>query len=408
MKILISTIGTRGDVQPLVALGVELQARGHSIGVCVAPNFKEWVESFGFTCHPIGPDLKQFMNRPIPAKRSRPTRAQRRFLAEGTIREQFRVLTEAARGCDLLVGGGALQLALRSIGEALGIPYVYVAYCPASLPSPHHPPPKMLSHYPQWLPGVVNRILWRNDARSWNDLFRTALNEERAKIGLPPVADVQRYVFTNRPWVAADPILAPLPSSPGMRIATTGAWYLSDQATLPDDVERFLASGEPPVYLGFGSMRAPQETGTMLVDAARRLGRRSILSKGWAGIGTSVLGEDCLVVEDVSHERLFPRVAAVVHHGGAGTTHATARAGRPHVIVPHNYDQFYWAYRVEQLGVGTSTVKRERLTVDALRSSLERCLRPEMAVRAQALAPRITRDGAQRAAQQLGAISSPV
>jgi vancomycin aglycone glucosyltransferase len=266
----------------------------------------------------------------------------------------------------------------------------------------------MLSHYPQWLPGVVNRILWRNDARSWNDLFRTALNEERAKIGLPPVADVQRYVFTNRPWVAADPILAPLPSSPGMRIATTGAWYLSDQATLPDDVERFLASGEPPVYLGFGSMRAPQETGTMLVDAARRLGRRSILSKGWAGIGTSVLGEDCLVVEDVSHERLFPRVAAVVHHGGAGTTHATARAGRPHVIVPHNYDQFYWAYRVEQLGVGTSTVKRERLTVDALTSSLDRCLRPEMGARAQALASRIIRDGAQRAARQLGAISSPV
>ncbi|HKW46737.1 MAG TPA: glycosyltransferase [Gemmatimonadaceae bacterium] len=403
-----STIGTRGDVQPLVALGVELQGMGHSIGLCVAPNFKGWVESFGFTSHSIGPDLKQFMNRPMPAKRSPPTKPQRRQLAEGTVREQFRVLIDAARDCDLLVGGGALQLALRSIGEALSIPYVYVAYCPASLPSPNHPPPKMLSHYPQWLPGMANRLLWRTDARGWNTLFRDALNEERANIGLSPVIDVQRYVFTNRPWVAADPVLAPAPHSSDMKIVNTGAWFARDDASLPEELEEFLASGDPPVYLGFGSMRASQETGPMLVDAARRIGRRSILSQGWAGIGASVLGDDCLVIGDVSHATLFPRVAAVVHHGGAGTTHATARAGRPHVIVPHNYDQFYWAYRVEKLGIGVSTVQRDRLTVDALVSSLERSLLPRTAARAEGLATRIRTDGAREAARQLCAISPSV
>ena len=403
MKILMSTIGTRGDVQPLVALGVELQALSHSVVLCVAPNFKEWVESFGFTCYPIGPDLKQFMNRPAPAKqaRSRPTKALRRQLAEGTIREQFRVLTEASNGCDLLVGGGALQLALRSIGEARQIPYVYVAYCPASLPSPAHPPLKMLSSYPQWFPGVVNNALWRSDARSWNKLFRATLNEERAKLGLAPVAEVQSYVLTNRPWVAADPLLAPPPQSTDMRITSTGAWFAKDNTALPGDLEQFLGSGETPIYLGFGSMRAAQDTGPMLVEAARRLGRRSILSQGWAGLGSSVLGADCLVVGDVSHEKLFPRVAAVVHHGGAGTTHATARAGRPHVIVPHNYDQFYWGYRVEKLGVGISTVRRERVTVASLASALERCLRPEVAARASSLAGRITRDGAYKAAREL-------
>ena len=404
MKILMSTIGTRGDVQPLVALGIEFQALGHSIGLCVAPNFKDWIESFGFTCYPIGPDLKQFMARPLPVKRSAPTKAQRRQLAEGTIREQFRVLGEAARGCDLLIGGGALQLALRSIGEALEIPYVYVAYCPASLPSPDHPPPKMLFHYPQWLPGAVNRVLWHRDARGWNDLFRATLNDERAKIGLVPVDDVQRYVFTNRPWVAADPVLAPPPHARDMQIASTGAWFAPDETPLTDDLERFLAAGAPPVYLGFGSMRAPQETGPLLVQAARRLKRRSILSQGWASLGA--LGDDCLVIGDVSHERLLPRVAAVVHHGGAGTTHATARAGKPHVIVPHNYDQFYWAYRMQKLGVGTSTIKRERLTVDALTSALECSLRPEMTVRAQALGTRITREGAREAARQLCASSA--
>ena len=408
MKILMSTIGTRGDVQPLVALGVELQALGHSVILCVAPNFKEWVESFGFICYPIGPDLKQFMNRPAPAKltRPRPTKALRRQLAEGTIREQFRVLTEASNGCDLLVGGGALQLALRSIGEVRRIPYVYVAYCPASLPSPDHPPPKMLSHYPQWLPGVVNRRLWRSDARGWNRLFRDTLNEERTKLGLAPVADVQRYVFTNRPWVAADPVLAPPPQSSDMRMTCFGAWFATDDTPLPGLLEDFLAAGEPPVYLGFGSMRAPEQTGPMLVEAARRLGRRSILSQGWAGLGSSVLGDDCLVIGDVSHEKLFARVAAVVHHGGAGTTHATARAGRPHVIVPHNYDQFYWGHRVEKLGIGISTVRRERLRVEALASALERCLRPDVGARASALATRVTADGARRAAREICASSS--
>ena len=408
MKILMSTIGTRGDVQPLVALGVELRALGHSIGLCVAPNFREWVESFGFTCYPIGPDLKQFMNRPAPAKQtqSRPSKALRRQLAETTIREQFRVLMEASNGCDLLVGGGALQLALRSIGETRHIPYVYVAYCPASLPSTAHPPPKMLSSYPQWLPGVVNRALWRSDARSWNRLFRSTLNEERAKLGLAPVGDVQPYVFTHRPWVAADPLLAPPPRSSDMRITTTGAWFAKDDTPLSDDLEHFLAAGEPPVFLGFGSMRAPQETGPMLVEAARRLGRRAILGQGWAGLGASVLGDDSLVVGDVSHEKLFPRVAAVVHHGGAGTTHATARAGRPHVIVPHNYDQFYWGYRVEKLGIGTATVRRERLTVETLVSALARSLRPETAARAGALATRIIGDGARRAAGEICATTT--
>lgn len=407
MKILMSTIGTRGDVQPLVALGTELQALGHSIALCVAPNFQQWVESFGFGYHPIGPDLKQFMNRPLPAKPSPPTLAQRRQLAAGTVREQFRVLSEAARDCDLLVGGGALQIALRSIGEALGVPYVYVAYCPASLPSPGHPPSKMFSHYPHWLPGVVNRVLWQRDARSWNMLFREPLNEERVRIGLSPVADVQSYVFTDRPWIAADPVLAPLTEAADMQPTTTGAWFVTDETPLPHDLEQFLTAGAPPVYLGFGSMRAPRETGPILVESARRSGHRSILSQGWAGIGASVLGDDCFVVGDVSHEKLFPRVAAVVHHGGAGTTHAAARAGRPQVIVPHNYDQFYWANRTQKLGIGASTAARDRLTVETLVSSLARCLRPETAARAEALATRMTSDGARRAAVQLGAISAP-
>lgn len=399
MHALLSTIGSRGDVQPLLALAVELNALGHTPSLCVPPNFKEWVESFGFVCHPIGPDVRQ-LARAAPSKPMRPTKAQRQQLAVGTIREQFRVLSDAARGCDLLVGGGALQLALRSIAESLDTPYVYVSYCPAALPSPDHPPARMLVHYPQWLPGVVNRILWLRDASSWNGLFRTPLNDERAKLGLAGVTDVQRYVVTERPWLAVDPVLAPAPKHAAMEIVETGAWFPHDETSLPADLERFLNDGEPPVYLGFGSMRGPEQTGPMLVQSARRIGRRAILSQGWANLGSSGRDRQCLVIGDVNHQALFPRVAAVVHHGGAGTTQTTARAGRPHVVIPHHYDQFYWASRVEKLGIGVSTLSRESLTVDALATALERCLRPELTVRAAALAARLSPDGARIAAQR--------
>ena len=401
MKILMSSIGTRGDVQPLLALALALRALGHESSLCVAPNFKDWVESYGLTCVPIGPDLKQFVNRPLPARRIRPTKAQRRQLAAQSVHDQFRVLSEAARGCDLLVGGGALQIAMRSIGESLDIPYIFAAYCPVSLPSPDHPPPKMFVHYPQWLPGVVNRALWRSDARNWNSLFGAALNEERAKLGLDPVRGVQRHAFTNRPWLAADQILAPAPAVRGMQIVQTGAWLPHDDTPLPDEVERFLTDGEPPVFIGFGSNRAPEQTGRMLVDAVRALHRRAIVSRGWTNLGSFEPGTDVLTIDDVNHRLLFPRVAAVVHHGGAGTTTTAACAGRPQLILPDHYDQFYWAHRVKTLGVGVEGPARHRLTVDALTAALRECLRAETSTRAQALGTRVRDDGAETAARRL-------
>jgi vancomycin aglycone glucosyltransferase len=401
MKVLLSSIGSRGDVQPILALALELRALGHNASLCVAPNFKEWVESFGLTCVPIGPDLKKLTGGSAPSKTPRPSRAQLRQLAAHTIRGQFQVLTEAARGCDLIVGAGALQITTRSIAEALKIPYVFAVYCPVVLPSPDHPPPKMGTHYSQSLPAIANRILWMRDARSWNDLFRTTLNEERAKAGLAPIGNVQRYVFTDRPWLAADPAIAPASATACLQIVQTGAWLLSDRTSLPDHLESFLANGEPPVYFGFGSMRAAEQISRLFIEAARTLGLRSIISQGWANLSLIDAGTDCISIGDVDHERLFTRVAATVHHGGAGATTAAARAGRAQVVVPHLYDQYYWAHRVQQLGVGVSGPTRDRLTVNAMVRALRDCLRPEMKARAQTLAGSIELHGARIAAERL-------
>ena len=401
MKVLMSTIGTRGDVQPLLALAVELRALGHTSTLCVAPNFREWVESYGVRFHPLGPDVRQYANKQAATKPVRPTKAQRRQLAEYTIREQFRVLGEAAVGCDVLVGAGALQFALRSIAEVHRLRYVYVSICPATLPSLDHPPARMLVHYPQRLPGIVNRALWWNDARSFNDLFRGTINEERRKLGQSPIQDVRRHVVSDRPWLAADPVLAPVPTRALVQPIQTGAWTLPYESQLPDDVEQFLNDGEPPLYFGFGSMSASESTGELLLTAARRLGRRAILSQGWGTLGRSAGADDCLVIGDVNHQRLFSRVAAVVHHGGAGTTTAVARAARPQVVVPGMYDQFYFAHRVHQLGIGVRETTRDRLTTDSLVRSLQRCLLPETVARASAVASRMTADGTRVAAQHV-------
>jgi len=398
MRVLISSIGSRGDVQPILALAVELRALGIESRLCVAPNFKDWVESFGIACVPIGPDLKKLTAGQKPFKVSR---EQRRQLAAHAVRGQFPVLLDAARGCDLIVGAGALQFASRSIAEALGIPYIFAAYCPVTLPSPAHPPPKMGTHHSLSLPALVNRFLWRREERSWNELFGAALNEERAKAGLPPTDGVQRHIFTSRPWLAADSSLAPAAETPGMDVVQTGAWFLRDSTTLPHELQTFLANGEAPVYFGFGSMWAAERTSQVLIEAARALGLRSIVSQGWGNLRLVDDGADCISIGDVNHEKLFTRVAAVVHHGGAGTTTAAARAGKPQVIVPCLYDQYYWAHSVQRLGVGVSGPTRQRLDARGLVSALRECLRPETVERAQALGARIERNGARIAAQRI-------
>jgi len=401
MQVLLSSIGSRGDVQPIVALGLELQALGHRARLCVAPNFKEWIESYGLECTPIGPDLKKMTGGTVPGKPVLPSPEQLQQLADQMVHGQFQIIAEAARGCDLLVAAGALQIATRSIAEAQNIPYIFAAYCPAVLPSSKYPPPKMGGHYSCSLSEAENQQLWKENEESFNERFGATLNEERAKIGLGPVTSVQRHMFTDRPWLAADPVLAPAFPEAGMEVVQTGAWMLSEGAPLPEELENFLAAGAPPIYLGFGSMQASEQTGRVLIKAARTRGLRSILSQGWAGLTPSDTGSDCLSIGDVDHQKLFPRVAAIVHHGGAGTTTTAARAGRAQVISPHNYDQFYWAHRAQQLGVGVSGPLRDDLTVDALVQALRECLRPEVTRRASEVADHMELHGARIAAERL-------
>jgi vancomycin aglycone glucosyltransferase len=398
MRVLLSTIGSRGDVQPLVALAAALRSLDQGVHLCVPPDFREWIEGLGFTVTPIGPELRTLTasGPPLPM-----TPERRRELAEATVVAQFETVAAAARGCDLLVGATALQIAARSVAETLDIPYLFVAFCPNVLPSRHHAPPPM--PIPGQLPapaGADNGELWAQDATRFNQLFGGTLNGYRASAGLSPVADVRAHIFTDHPWLAADATLGPWPEPGDQAVFQTGAWILPDQRPLSAELEAFLGAGAPPVYFGFGSIRAPRELSRVMIETARGLGRRAIISRGWADLSLVDDQPDCLAIGEVNQQALFQRVAAVVHHGGAGTTTAAARAGAPQVIVPQMYDQHYWAGRVEALGLGAAHAPAPP-TAESLNRALRTALEPQVLARARALAPDIRSDGASVAAQRL-------
>ena len=399
MRILLSTIGSRGDVQPLVALGLALQALGQDVRLCVPPDFRDWIEGLGMPVTPIGPEV-----RPT-GRTGQPTGVlgadELRRMIEGTVAAQFETIGSAARGCDVIVGATALQIAAPSVAEQMGIRYVFVAYCPTVLPSPHHPPPVLPSRGDvpaAESPDYTER--WRQDAQRWNDSWRGPLDTYRGSRGLTPVDDVRSHILTDRPWLAADPTLGPWPDPADATVFQPGAWMLQDARPLSGELEAFLDAGDPPVYFGFGSIRAPGTINRAMIESARALGRRAIVSRGWAELSLVDDGPDCLSIGDINHQALFERVAAVVHHGGAGTTTAAARAGAPQVVIPQHYDQHYWARRVEQLGAGVAHATAAP-TTESLTLALEHALRPDVAARARAVATAVRTDGAQLAAERL-------
>lgn len=399
MRVLLSTIGSRGDVQPLVALASQLRALGQEVHLCVPPDFREWIEGLGLRVTTIGPELRSTgKTNPMAAPL---TVEQRRQMMEGTVAAQFETITAAARGCDAIVGATALQIAAPSVAERMGIPYVFAAYCPTVLPSRHHPPP-VLAALGEAPPPAADDYsdLWARDAQRWNGMWGPILNAHRGALGLSPVADVRSYILTDRPWLAADPTLAPWPDAGDAAVFQTGAWILIDQRPLSPELEAFLAAGPAPIYYGFGSIRAPEGLSRVMIESARALGCRAIVSRGWADLSLVDGHSDCLAIGEVNHQVLFTRVAAVVHHGGAGTTTAAARAGAPQVVIPQHYDQHYWAQRVGRLGVGVEHVPGTP-TTDSLTRALRHTLHADVVAKARAIAESVRSDGARVAAERL-------
>ena len=396
MRVLLSTYGGRGDVEPLVSLAVRLQELGAKARICAPPDLAERLAQVGVPLVPIGAPVRRLLDAP-----TRPTPADIPRIQADLIAEHFDKLPAAAEDCDALVATGLFPAtaAAQSVAEKLGIRYVYAAYCPSILPSPHHRPhplPGLAVPADVTDPKRLNELSIEN----YNRMFGEPLNKNRAAIGLPPVDNVRDQVMTDHPWLAADPVLGPWQEAPGIDVVQTGAWTLPDQRPLPADLVAFLEAGTPPVYVGFGSMPAPKETARVAIEAIRAQGRRAVVLSGWADLAPIDDRDDCFVVGEVNQQALFGQVAAIVHHGGAGTSTVAARSGTPQVVVPQMGDQPYWAGRVAELGIGVAH-DGPVPTTESLSAALETALGSATGARATAVAGTIRTDGATVAAELL-------
>lgn len=400
MRVLLSTYDTRGGVEPLLAVAVQLQALGAQAVVCAPPDdeFADRAAGFGIPLVGFGPSVREVT---IGAAQSSEEDLRGHVL--GLLAAQFDTVAAAAQGCDAIVSTALVWTAAgaRSVADKLGIHYVYASYHPTHLPSPYHPPPEYVGRA-MGTSEIDNRMMWNYNARNANALFGPTLNSHRAAIGLGPVDDVRSYAYTNHPWLAADPTLGPWQRLTDLHVVQTGAWVLHDERPLPAELEEFLDAGTPPVYVGFGSMPlwGSKEVVPMAIEAIRAQGRRVLLSRGWADLVPTDDRDDCLGIGEVNQQALFGRVAAVVHHGGAGTTTTAAQAGVPQLVVPQGADQVYWACRVAELGIGTAC-DGPTPPPGSLPAALEVTLADETRARATAVAATTRTDGAAVAARLL-------
>ncbi len=391
MRVLLSTWGSRGDVEPLLGLAFELRAQGVDVRMCAPPDFAGRVAEVGVPFVSLGSAVRELVaSKPAPAQ-----------VAAMLVDQHFDVIGKVAQDCDAVVATGLMPAGVRSVAEHLGIRYVLAGFHSVGMPSLHRRPgPRPGKPFP---PGETDpRVLWKIDAERVDALYREPLNTRRAALGMPPVDNVRDHVFTSRPWLAADPVLWPFQDALGLDPVQTGAWIMPDDRPLPADLVEFLEAGEPPVYVGFGSMRmagAP-DAAAMAVAAIRAEGRRALISGGWADLALIDEKDDCFAVGEANHRELFRRVAAVVHHGGAGTTTTAALAGAPQVIVPQIVDQPYWAQRVVELGIGAGH-DGPTPTVESLSTALELALREDTGARAGEVSATIRTDGASVAARKL-------
>ncbi len=281
------------------------------------------------------------------------------------------MIAETAQGADLILSSFLTVPMAQAVSEQTGVRLIDATLQPYSATrsgaaSLNALIPRRDSILNRWVGQLSEAMIWI--------VAREKTNEFRRRLGLAEhsIASYTRATHALPTLYGFSPLVVPPPSDWRANVHATGYWFLDEPDWQPpDDLVRWLRAGAPPVYIGFGSMpsRDPQQTSSLMTAALQQTGQRGIIASGWGG-NLSTQSDSIYVVDHAPHDWLFPRVAAVVHHGGAGTTAAGLRAGKPTLVIPHLADQPYWGRRVHELGVGAAPIKRQKLTVEALASGI--------------------------------------
>ncbi len=380
MRIVLIAFGSRGDVQPMIALGKGLQQAGYDVAVAAGVNFQPWIEQEGLACEPIQVDIERYMRTEVgttwlndsshnPRREMQNMKRMTEEVAPQVTEDMLRIVE---RG-DVFISGVLTVEAMSTAAKAFNKRHLL------GLLAPFAPTRSGAAGLQALLPRSTSVINY-----GWGYFIESMLygvlhgpsEGVRQRLKLPSVtrADFLRAWNQTPTVIGVSPLVTPVPADWGSHIRVTGYWFLDAPADWqPAPALRdFLAAGAPPVYIGFGSManRDPQGTTQMMIAALKRTGQRGIIHSGWAGLHTEDLPPEMFLLDYAPHDWLFPQMAAVVHHGGAGTTGAALRAGVPSTIVAHIGDQWYWGRRVHELGAGAAPLRRHQLSTERLADAI--------------------------------------
>ncbi len=401
MRLLIFTAGSRGDVQPFVALGERLRARGHTVRLCTAARFRGFVEESGVEFAPMNDELLQLQEDP----------------------EVRRTIEGGGGGLKLLKRvGPMMRAALDDCSAAIDPNADAVIFHPKALAGYHiaeklHRPGFLAIHGPLFTPtaefpcylvpdlhlgGWYNRITYAA-VRFATAPYASMVNDWRkTALGLPSrgrfASDlVDPEGHPTRVLYCYSEQLIPTPADWDDSTVVTGYWFLERGGgwTPPPALAAFLEGGPAPIYIGFGSMRGedPERTSQIVLDAVVKSGQRAVIGSGWGGLVAETCPPEVFIIERAPHDALFPLMAGVVHHGGAGTTAAGLKAGRPTLICPFGLDQPFWGKRVHAAGLGPAPITQRDLTVDGLAAALRELATDEdTAARCQAVGEAIRKE----------------
>jgi sterol 3beta-glucosyltransferase len=380
MKITIFAAGSQGDIQPCVSLSKGLQRAGYLVTLAAPEDFAGYVQKHEVGFYPLRGDVQKIMASDTGRKFMETSganpiksiRAIRTMIAPVMMRMIEDAYT-ACRDADALICLGVFSPFGQSIAEALNIPNINLEPTPLLptrvFPAPSWPIQKNLGGLHNYLSGIAMlQVIWQ-----WYSPF---VRDFRQRLGLPACNAARFYqALRSTPMLGAySPSIIPHPADWPANIHVTGNFFLDQQADWqpPAELKAFLEAGSPPVYVGFGSMagRNPEKLAKIILDALAKSGQRGLLLTGWGGLRAELVPDNVFVLDSAPHRWLFPRMAAVVHHGGAGTTAEGLRAGVPNVIVPFAFDQFFWGARIKELGLGPDPIPQKELTADRLANAI--------------------------------------
>lgn len=427
MRITLLALGTRGDVQPLVALGVGLQQTGRHQARVVAPDeFDAFVSSQGLDFVPVGINVRELLGTVSLTARVESGGnmllwvRQILYTLQPMFERMMGNLWSACQGAEAIVCS-TMGIGAYHVAEKLGVPCYWTLPFPG-LARTRAFPNVVFPSLP--LGGAYNLVTHILAEQLMQQLTGRFLNQWRRRVNLPSIS-LFRWPYNQlhgQPvpiLYSFSPLLIPKPPDWGENIHITGYWFLDHRPDWqpPAGLMDFLAAGSPPVYVGFGSLaqRNPRRMTHLVLEALKQSGQRGVLVTGWGGLldiaDLSHLPREAFTLESVPHDWLFPRMAAVVHHGGSGTTGAGLRSGVPSVLVPHAGDQPLWARRVWELGAGPRPIPRRQLTAERLADAIAEAVKDrDLRARAAELGERIrAEDGVRRAVEivECGAAFTP-